>query len=745
MSTYIELNEQLEIIDLKSFHGRLGKLSDLHDFFSQNTIDKIIDFHASNTSKYSRFQGELSKTFKTIKDYETVDIHLGKESAKRLSLHIYPVKNNEQKKSHHTLVMDSAEEIFNNSILGIVLQEENGDISLANKAAEEILGLTYDQMIGRKSTHPEWRAVKGDGSPFPGEEHPAMVSLKTGRKIYNTEMGVYHPKKKEMRWILINAKPIIDENTNKPNAVYTYFLDITEIKRLSNLLTENKQLSALQAEHLKKEAQAKETLLKISNAFINPKNNVDAVLFELTLSLIAEQINADSVTLFYLSESNKLKEVSSSRLSDDMEGVLPSKLTETFVRNNLHMGQWGTFPNTSMIEDTKEIFSTNSAEKTLKSLYTSPLFGPEGDKNYFIQIEYHESKHELSEFEREIIELFLGTLEDFKRKKQLNWSVERNNRIIKNSLNEIYLFDANSLNFIYFNDAVLKNTQYSVEELKKMNPLDLKLHLNEKQFRNKLEPLLKNKLKSINFDSVHTRKDKSKYDVVIYLEYFNSNKESFYVAIIRDVSKEKAALRKLKENRKLLQGVFTESKIPMLISTAHDYKIVNVNNAMRSFLDESHEQYIGQSISKIASDEFIEKLKTIDRKNYSSFKTTHKSNGKLLHLEIHSSMIRIENELYIYSMIIDETEKVESINQIISQNELLKEVAWKNSHKFRAPVSKLLTIMEVIDVETSNKKELETDIDAIRTTVGEIDEIIHDINKSVEKSKDVENKRRNYD
>lgn len=44
-------------------------------------------------------------------------------------------------------------------------------------------------MMGLTSDSSEWHAVKADGSPFPGHEHPAMVTLRTGEPQANVVMG----------------------------------------------------------------------------------------------------------------------------------------------------------------------------------------------------------------------------------------------------------------------------------------------------------------------------------------------------------------------------------------------------------------------------------------------------------------------------------------------------------------------------------------------------------------------------
>lgn len=120
--------------------------------------------------------------------------------------------------------------LFESTSLGVVYQDKDGSIISANPAAEEILGLTLDQMQGRTSTDPRWNAIREDGSDFPGEEHPAMVALKTGREVKNVIMGIFDPIKKSSAWININATPQFKKDDIEPYQVYTIFEDITHKK-----------------------------------------------------------------------------------------------------------------------------------------------------------------------------------------------------------------------------------------------------------------------------------------------------------------------------------------------------------------------------------------------------------------------------------------------------------------------------------------------------------------------------------
>lgn len=136
--------------------------------------------------------------------------------------------------------------LFHNFPIGIVYQNANGEIINANKAAEEILGLSFDQMQGKKSVDPGWRSIKEDGTDFPGEEHPAMVSLRTGKIIKDVVMGVYHPANDDVAWINIHAVPEFKPDGKKPFQVFTTFTDITQsIKNRKQLIESQKRYKAL--------------------------------------------------------------------------------------------------------------------------------------------------------------------------------------------------------------------------------------------------------------------------------------------------------------------------------------------------------------------------------------------------------------------------------------------------------------------------------------------------------------------
>jgi len=124
-------------------------------------------------------------------------------------------------------------QLFETMLEGVVYQDAEGKIFSANPSAERILGLTLDQMTGRTSMDPRWRAVREDGSDFPGEEHPAMLALRSGKPVQGLVMGVFNPVMNETRWIRVNSIPLFHPGEEKPYQVYSIFNDITEAYQLA--------------------------------------------------------------------------------------------------------------------------------------------------------------------------------------------------------------------------------------------------------------------------------------------------------------------------------------------------------------------------------------------------------------------------------------------------------------------------------------------------------------------------------
>ncbi len=185
---------------------------------------------------------------------------------------------------------------------GIAIHDENLSITEANKSAEEILGLTLDQMQGRITVDESWKTIREDGSEFTGNTRPAMITLQTGKTLTDQIMGVYKPNG-NLTWISINTVPMYGDGSDKPNGVLASFKDIIEQKTLElNLKNEKEKykllfdnnpmpISVFDAETLQylnvneafceKYGYSLEEILKLTILDIRPKEEIDSFLISI--------------------------------------------------------------------------------------------------------------------------------------------------------------------------------------------------------------------------------------------------------------------------------------------------------------------------------------------------------------------------------------------------------------------------------------------------------------------------------
>lgn len=126
---------------------------------------------------------------------------------------------------------------------GVVLQDSSGKIIDFNNAALSVLNLTADQLLGKTSMDPDWQSVREDGTPFPGDQHPAMVALSTGKQLKNIIMGI--ETKDNIKWLSISSSPLFLNNDSKASHSVTTFDDITKARESQQALIQTAKMTSL--------------------------------------------------------------------------------------------------------------------------------------------------------------------------------------------------------------------------------------------------------------------------------------------------------------------------------------------------------------------------------------------------------------------------------------------------------------------------------------------------------------------
>lgn len=123
------------------------------------------------------------------------------------------------------------EALFNNLVDGIIYQNLEGYIELANEAAQDIFGFVFkgngpDQQERQSLLSDYWTFLDEDGRILSLASNPILRALTKGSGLQNLTLGVVRPDK-VLVWLKLNVAIINSPDTNIPHGVLISFVNIT--------------------------------------------------------------------------------------------------------------------------------------------------------------------------------------------------------------------------------------------------------------------------------------------------------------------------------------------------------------------------------------------------------------------------------------------------------------------------------------------------------------------------------------
>lgn len=115
-------------------------------------------------------------------------------------------------------------------LVGVVVHASDTSILKSNSEATNILGLTQEQMLGKKSIDPAWHFVHKDSTVMKAEDYPVSRVLSTKAPIHGYVAGINRPDRDYITWVIVNASPVFSKE-NELERVVVNFVDITDRKQ----------------------------------------------------------------------------------------------------------------------------------------------------------------------------------------------------------------------------------------------------------------------------------------------------------------------------------------------------------------------------------------------------------------------------------------------------------------------------------------------------------------------------------
>lgn len=195
-----------------------------------------------------------------------------------------------------------------------------------------------------------------------------------------------------------------------------------------------------------------------------------------------------------------------------------------------------------------------------------------------------------------------------KNKRKQQELIEQLGKIIDSSFDEVYVFSQDTLKFVQANRGAIKNIGYTMEELKSMTPLDLKMTFTKEQFLEMLYPLIIGQKDMIIFETTHTRKNGSSYPVEVRLQTSVVDSKKYFFAVIMDIEERKHTEWIIREQGNYLKAI-VDTTPECVILLGDDTVILDINPTGVLLLQANHkDDVIEKEFINYVSPEFKEQF-----------------------------------------------------------------------------------------------------------------------------------------
>lgn len=194
---------------------------------------------------------------------------------------------------------------------------------------------------------------------------------------------------------------------------------------------------------------------------------------------------------------------------------------------------------------------------------------------------------------------FTVILRDISERRRVEENLSRLGRLVDESINEIFLFDATTMKFTQMNRGAQENLGYTMEELVDMTPLDIKPEYTWESFQALIRPLREGKRDKIEFTTNHRRKDGTVYPVEVHLQLSALEASQSFLAIILDITDRKELEHQLAQTERLAELGTLAAGMAHEIGTPMNVILGRAEYLMRKTSDESTKKGLGTIVTQV--------------------------------------------------------------------------------------------------------------------------------------------------
>ncbi|MFT6828511.1 MAG: PAS domain S-box-containing protein [Roseivirga sp.] len=255
---------------------------------------------------------------------------------------------------------------------------------------------------------------------------------------------------------------------------------------------------------------------------------------------------------------------------------------------------------------------------------------------------------------------------------------------LDNSLNEIYIFEAETLQFSYANKGALRNIGYSETEIKALTPFDIEPDYTASSFNQLIAPLVTNEKEKVVLFTNFKRKNGSIYPVEVHLQLVKEGSNKRFLAIVLDITDWKRAQENLGDSEEK-NRLIMNSALDAIICMDVEGDVTLWNSSAEKIFGWLSNEVIGQKLSNYIIPENFRSmhdhgmnhyLKTGEAKVFNQLieiSALHK-NGETFPVELTIIPIKQGKEEFFCSFIRDITNRKKAEESILQSNERFEKV-----------------------------------------------------------------------
>lgn len=303
----------------------------------------------------------------------------------------------------------------------------------------------------------------------------------------------------------------------------------------------------------------------------------------------------------------------------------------------------------------------------------------------------------------------------------------------------MYIFDFETFKIVDCNDEVLLNYGYTREEFLQLNITQIRPAEEVPFVLDFIQTEDQKGSKVVKFTTRHKKKNGDLINVKINAHVLEYNGRKSVLVLIDDVTEKLKIQAEIIESEKRYSELFHLSPQPKLVYDLKSLSILDINEAAIIHYGYSHNEFLKMGINDLMVDNGLVEFQNFKilpngiRESLPDKTFKHKKkNGAIIEVELKSRIINFKDKNAEVILVNDITEKSKYLHSIEQQNELLKEIAWMQSHVVRAPLAKVMGFIDLINTTNCTIDEKTEMLPYILKSAKELDEIIKEIvNKSV--------------